>query len=254
MNEDTALQLTLKHATDFPEIDIETKGVRPVIRSPNTPFILEFYQTRESLLDVDSYRAFIKNIISRFRSSRSYKNYKSYLMSIGLNRCQILGNINSEMVDIEMHHNFLDIFDITLMITEHLLNTIGLVCTFDVILLLIQSHKANQIPIVMMSETPHELYHNDPEFYIPPESTFGKWWELLYLYRYGITIDIANKVKNYIERCIKHNDPYSNWALQIKNNVEKWGMYNEYGSPKYACGFLIDHNNNVDNWISKSLV
>ena len=39
------------------------------------------------------------------------------------------------------------------------------------------------------------MFTNDPEAYIPPDMTFGKWWELLSKFRYGITYDIANKIK-----------------------------------------------------------
>ena len=51
------------------------KLYNPTLRSPNTPFEQPFYQTRDTLTDVDTYSQFLKNAIRRFRSSRTYKNY-----------------------------------------------------------------------------------------------------------------------------------------------------------------------------------
>lgn len=197
---------------------------------------LLFYQTRDTLADVERYKAFVDNCVSRFRRSRSYKGYKAYLMFLGLNRCQINGNIEDGMANVEMHHNFLTIYDITILISQHLLNTVGRCTTFDVISLLIQEHRENNIPIVMLSETAHQLYHANPDMYIPLSMTFGKWWDLLLKYRYGITLDIAYKVVKYIENCQKNNELQSLEYYQLSNTIQSWGDYNEY------CAYNISNN------------
>ena len=86
----------------YPEvIQFDTKN--PTLRSPYAPNDLPFYQTRETLMDVDTFRNFLKNAESRFRASKEYKAYKSYLIEhIGIDRCQIFGNINVDDADIEM--------------------------------------------------------------------------------------------------------------------------------------------------------
>lgn len=205
---------------------------------------LLFYQTRDSLADIDRYKTFIDNCIHRFRKSREYKGYKAYLMSLGLDRCQINGNIQDGMADIEMHHNFLTIFDITILISQHLLNTVGRCTTFDVISLLAQEHRNNNIPIVMLSETAHQIFHDNPEFYIPISMTFGKWWDLLIKYRYGITMDIAYKVVKYIRLCQQNNDVDTKQFTGLSNNIESWGNYNEFN----GNNLYHDPNNNSNYW------
>jgi hypothetical protein len=221
--------------------DIITFGNQnPSLRSPNTEFDLLFYQTRETLMDVDVYRNFIKNVLGRFRRSKYYKSYKSYLMSLGMDRCQVMGNITSEDVGergIELHHNILNLFDIAIMMCEHTLNTVGMISTFDLMQLLIQEHFENNIPIVFLSETMHQMYTNDPNAYIPPEMTFGKWWMLLYKYRYGITLDIAYKVVKYI-RMYQNRMPISIDATQ-QEQILSFAYYNEYGMPKEQCGYIV---------------
>lgn len=211
---------------------------------------LQFYQTKESLADMDRYKTFIDNCTRRFRKSRTYKSYKAYLMSMGLDRCQINGNIQDGMADIEMHHNFLTIFDITILISQHILNTVGRCTTFDIISLLAQEHKENHIPIVMLSETAHQLYHNDPNFYIGQDQCFGDWVSLLIRYRYGITIDIAQKVIKYIQVSQQHNELNNLQYYQIQDHVLSWGNWNEYNyynSNYYGSGIIDWSNGYIDS-------
>lgn len=211
------------------------------------PYSLPFEQTRETLINVDDYKKFIDNIISRFRRSRAYKGYKAFLMSMGMNRCQILGNITSDMADIEMHHNFLTIFDIAVLISQHVINTSGKITSFDSICLLEQEHRLNNIPIVMLSKTAHEIYHDNPDFYIPMSMTFGKWWELLNKYKYGISLDIAYKVINYINNCQNNNELTSSEFFKIKNEMESWGNYNEYNRDYVYSNYKNNFNNGYIN-------
>ena len=211
---------------EFPGI-IYYGDKNPALSSPNSLYDIEFYMTKESLLDVDVYKQFLDNAISRFRKTGEYKQYKSYLMSLGLDKCQIFGNIDDEMATVEMHHNFLTIHDIALLITEHVLATVGMISTFDLVQLLIIEHQSNNIPIVMLSKTAHEAYHANKDSFIPPNMTFGKWWELLYRYRFGITIDIAKKVIIFIQRYLNENDCMS---IKLRDDIMSFAKYNEYGN------------------------
>ena len=93
-------------------------------------------------------------------------------MDLGLDRCQFHSALKSsenkeeKMVDLEMHHAILTIFDIALIITEHVLNTTGYITTFDLIHILKWVHKNNMVGVVMLSKTAHQLYHNTNEFFI----------------------------------------------------------------------------------------
>lgn len=220
---------------------INTQDPIPAIYFPRCEYPLTFYQTRDTLEDMDRYKAFIDNCTHRFRKSRTYKSYKSYLMSMGLDRCQVIGNIQDGMANIEMHHNFLTIYDITILISQHILNTVGRCTTFDIVALLMQEHRNNNIPIVMLSETVHQLYHDNPDFYIPISMTFGKWWDLLIKYRYGITLDIAYKVVKYIQNCQRNNELNSVEFFKLSDDIKNWGEYNEYNYYNNYCGNIFNY-------------
>lgn len=207
----------------------------PSIQSINCSFPLQFYATEETFVDIEYYKRFLDNAISRFRTSRTYKNYKGYLMSLGMDKCQILGNIDESMADLEMHHNFLTIFDIALMITEHTIKTKGYISTFDLVMLLKEEHKNNRIPLVMLTKTVHQLYHANEDFVIPAQYCFGYWQELLVKYNKGITRDIAYKVINFIQKSMEvqqigANYQLANNLLQLRENIIDWSYLNEYGS------------------------
>lgn len=222
---------------------ISTSPYISYIEAPSAPYVLSFEQTRETLIDVEKYKHFIENAIYRFRKSRSYKGYKSYLIMMGMDRCQVLGNINNEMADIEMHHNFLTIYDIAILISQHILNTIGRITTFDLVALLIQEHRNNNIPLVMLSKTMHQQIHSNNELYIPLSMTFGNWPNLLIKYRYGITLDIAYKCIKYISKCQQNNELNGSEYFQLKETIESWGRYNTYANNHIDSTY----NNNLYN-------
>lgn len=234
----------IQQFNQYPNI-IQYNDKNPSLRSPYAAFDLQFYQTKDSLMDVDTFRSFLKNAEQRFRACKEYKAYKSYLIeSIGIDRCQILGNVTIDDADIELHHNILGLFDICLLISSHVVNTIGMITTFDLIQLLIQEHYENRVGITFLSKTAHQLFTNNPNAYIPPEMTFGKWWELLSRYKYGITYEIASKIVKYLQ---KYQDQLpSTVDIRLQDEIMQWSQYNEYGMPPADCG-EIPYEKEFDN-------
>ena len=177
---------------NFPNLNICQHPINPVVKSPFVAYEISFLQTKYSLMDIDNYSSFIKNAISRFRRSRTYKNYKSFLMNLGLDHCQLHAGISADMATIEMHHNMLTIFDIAVIITEYYINTYGCINSFQLIRELKKVHKEHKVCLVMLSLTAHQLYHHANGLFIHPDMCFGDWHTFLSEYKAGITIEIAN--------------------------------------------------------------
>lgn len=210
---------------DFPDI-IQYQPTIPTVSSPECEYDLPFYMTKETLFDTEIFRSFVGNIVSRFRKSKYYKAYKSYLMDLGLNRSQTMGNVTEEMAPIEMHHTIITIYDITIMVTEHIINTVGMVSSFDVVQILILIHQQNLVPLTFLDETSHQMYHSDVDNFLPANMVFGKFWELMYMFRYGITLDIARKFIVYINRNYNNEDPM---VVKVRDDILSFASYNEYG-------------------------
>ncbi len=198
----------------------------PTISSPYSPFVIQFYQTLDSLNNIEDYRSFLKNIESAFRKSREYKAIKARLIESGMTNCQIHGNLNFEMVGergIEMHHNMLTLFDLAMIITEHMIRTTGKVSSFDVERLLVKAHNENKVLLVMLSKTPHQVYHANPEFFLPFEMCIGEPWKFLEEYKYGITQDIAYKILRYLRQEEKNEGKINDQGLlNIRDQILSW--------------------------------
>lgn len=212
----------------LPGIETYQENMNPIVTSPNSTFSISFYQTRDSLIDIDVYRQFLKNCEYRFRHSVTYSNYKGFIIGLGMDRCQVHGYITADMkgVDLEMHHAILTLFDICLLITEHLLNTVGYVTTFDVVQALKEEHKAHNIALVMLSKTPHQVYHaNTGQFFIHPKMCFGKWPVLIEKYKYGLTQDVAFKLLYYLKQAIEMDGTNDSDLLKLRDNIKEWSGY-----------------------------
>ena len=213
----------------LPGIETYSDRANPILASPYSTYAIGFYQTRDSLLDINTYRQFLKNCETRFRRSETYSNYKGFLIEHGMDRCQIHGFIHADMqgVSLEMHHAILTLFDVCLIITEHLLNTVGFVTTFDVVQALKEEHKAHNISLVMLSKTPHQVYHSDPNnFFIHPSMCFGKWPVLLEKYNKGLTQYVAFKLLYYIKKAIEVDGTQDNGLLDLREKIKEWSGYN----------------------------
>lgn len=216
----------------IPGITAIQDNINPTLQSPFVPFNISLYHNRYDFLDTDEYVNFLKNAISRFRRSRFYKNYKSYLMSLGMYRSQFTANISSDMATIEMHHNVLTIFDIAVILTEHQLNQTGLISTFDLVNLMKKVHSENKVQVVMLTLTEHQEFHNNSGMFIHPDMCFGDWKTFIKEYRDGITIDIANKIIKYINRAAELGESVDNDLLKLREELIDWSRYNEYISIK----------------------
>lgn len=212
----------------IPGVVTTQDNINPVLQSPFVPYNISLYHNRYDFLDTDEYINFIKNAIMRFRASRFYKNYKSYLMSLGLYRSQLSANISSDMASIEMHHNILTIFDIAVVLTEHQLNKTGLISSFDLVNLMKKVHRENKVQVVMLTLTEHQEFHNNTGMFLHPDMCFGDWKSFVREYSDGITIDIANKIIKYINRAVELGKSTDNDLLKLRESLVDWSRYNEY--------------------------
>lgn len=174
-------------------------NANPIIGDPSMVTTIQFAQTRDTLMDTEIYSRFIYSVENAFRRSRFYKDYKSNIMNRGLDFDELMKGINSEMADIEMHHLLPTLNMASIMICEHILNTVGSVTTFDIIEALEDAHRNNMMNVVMLTSTMHQAYHADPTAFLSLSQGYGNPFLFLDKYKDGLTLDISFK-----------------WLLQLK--------------------------------------
>ena len=217
------------YSANYPDILIGNLDINPSIYSPNADYCIQFALTKEQKYDYEEYEAILKSAINGFRKSNTYRHYKSYLYSLGLDCCQfhpyMQATDDHDIANLEMHHCMLNIYDIAILITEHTLNTYGSITEFDLDDLLRLEHSENNIPIVMLCKDCHVKYHHK-FLYVHPDMIFGQWWNLLYKYPLGLTREIMEKIVRYLEWSIGEKFEYRvknmERLLALRDSLANW--------------------------------
>lgn len=217
-------------AKQLPDIDYTGGKRNPVIDSDNSDFEIPFYKDSEYHANLENFVSFIKAVESLVRRHPDYKKYIKYLREeIGLNKCQVLGNLESEdekeNLKIEMHHGpILTLFDLAVILTDWALINDKKVTTFYIADLLLEEHFNNNIQVVMLSTTIHEQVH-EGNVWINLNQAFGDLSTFLEKYQDGLDTTHISKINNYIEKSIE-KDSYHNGVLELDKQVKNWSKLN----------------------------
>ncbi len=194
----------------------------PMVMDQSQQFSIFLAQTRDTLLDTEIYSRFIYSAENRFRKSPFYRDYKASLMNLGLYRDQRHASITSEMTDIEMHHNFIPLKYMAIMITEHLLNTKGCVTTFEVVNTLEDIHRNNEACVIMLTSTEHQHHHSDPTDFISIKQCVGNPFSFIDKYIDGMTLDISFKLLLHLKQEEQYGESFSPNMVKAREQILSW--------------------------------
>ena len=202
------------------------KYPNPEVQSPDGTSSIFFCQTRESLLDSEIYLRLLRSAEHAFRRSAFYKDYKSDIMNKGICMDQRRPAITSEVADIELHHNFLTLEFMTIMMAEYLLNTIGYVNSFMLIQMLEEEHRANHICGIMLSTTEHQAHHNNPADFISIKQCIGSPFEFIEKYISGMTLDISFKLLLHLKQEEQYGGSFDANMIRCRDEILSWQQWN----------------------------
>lgn len=194
----------------------------PMLMSPNQQYGIMFSQTRETLVDTEVYLRFLRSAENRFRRSDFYREYKAGIMNKGLNKDQRRPAITSEIADIELHHNFLTLEFMAIMLTEYTLNTKGCINTFELVRMLEEEHRANRICGIMLATTEHQAHHNNPSDFISIKQCFGNPFEFIDKYISGMTLDISFKLLLHLKLEEQHGGSFDANMIRAREDILSW--------------------------------
>lgn len=196
----------------------------PTLDCDDAYYELPFRKDDEYFSVVENYIGFVKNVESMVRSSKEYRKYKDYLMNdLGMDRCQVLSNVDKDSAPLEMHHGpILSLFDIVSIILDDQLLRGKKVTTFGIADLTLQAHFDNIIQVVILSETVHQQWHATGKPFINVKQAFGDLNAFTKRFKYGIDNTMAERINRYIDLSNKYESNDSG-SFDVKDNVEKWG-------------------------------
>ena len=179
----------------------------PTVDTVDALYNLEYYRTNEYLAPLENFVPFIKNCESLCRKSLYYKKYVHYIKEdVGWTTCQVLGNIQElDPSDnlIEMHHGpLLTLFDYCSVVTNYLLYNNKRVNEFIVANIVMNEHFENNIEVIMVCETVHDLLHSPSGPFVSLDQGFGDVYKFLKKYKNGLDSNLIYKINRYYDKSI----------------------------------------------------
>ena len=213
---------------NLPNIDYKKPSKNPTLDSDTSFYALPYYKDIEYFANLDNFVSFVKSVEQMVRTSKYYARYIKYLKKdIGLNFCQVLSNIKIDEDDekantkIEMHHGpILTLFDYISIVVDHRLAHEQKVNSFIIADIIIDEHFNNNVQVVMLSKTVHELVH-DNSIFINTKQAFGDLNAFLKKYKDGINDEQVHKINNYIQLSKKYVS-FDKHVLDLEKNIVKW--------------------------------
>ena len=183
------------------EVIYKSASTNPTVSSKYAPYEIPFYKTEDELGSLEAFVEFVKDVEKMVRQSPYYKKYVNYIHdTVGLNRCQVLGNITKEMAPMEVHHGpMLTLFDITCIVVDSLLSKHKAISEFDVAYIIMDEHRRNNVQLINVSETVHEQLHDFGGPFISVDQAFGNFNEFIRRYQDGIKLPEIQKINKYIQ-------------------------------------------------------
>lgn len=218
----------------LPNIDFKGGNKNPVMDSPTEEFEIPFYKDNDYFVSLENFVSFVKAVESLVRRSDDYTRYIKYLREdVGLTKCQVLSNIETEEDEdehihtkIEMHHGpVFTLFDLAAILTDWAIANEKKITTFYIADLLLDEHFNNNVQVVMLSTTIHEQVH-EGNVWINLNQAFGNLSAFIDKYMDGLNISHIKKINDYIERSIQH-DSYHNGVLTLGDQVKSWNTINK---------------------------
>ena len=160
-----------------------------------------FADEQYDLLNPKEYDKFIQDLERTVRTSFEYRQLIGYLRETeGMNECTFLKNVtnvDSTKVSIELHHTPLTLYDITSSVFRKRLKNSESIDIFDVAKEIAWLHYAGWVGLIPVSETVHELIHNQFLF-VPTNVVRGDYQQFVDVYKDYIdpeTIDSLEKAE-----------------------------------------------------------
>lgn len=202
----------------------------PVLDSDDSEYYVPFYKRDDYFESYELQVKFIKEVEKVVRKHPYYKKHIKYLIDVvGIRTCQVLSNVevsDKKEVTIEMHHGpILTLFDITSIVLNWMIVQGENITTFSVAERVIEEHRLNNVRVILLSKTIHQLVHDD-NIFLNYNQGFGDSIAFLEKYKLGLDRSTAHRINQYIQWS-KDNDSFDNDVLHVEETMKCWDDKNQ---------------------------
>jgi hypothetical protein len=197
---------------DVKSVDYENKRVKILNDIDNAEFYCYDFMERGSLDKM------VKRVERIVRKSYEYRTYIKYLKNeLSMNQFTFFSNVDMDDIkgiSLEMHHYPFTLYDIvSAVINQKVYENETQMTDFSIADEVMQLHYKNQVGIVPMSKTNHELAHNG-ELFINLNNVFGDVRSFLNKYNMGITSELNERLEKLISLSKQDNKELNTEILE----------------------------------------
>lgn len=174
-----------------------------------------------NLEDEKDYEKYVKDVEAQVRRSFEYRQFIKYLReNMGMNKCSFLENVSNEEtfdIKIEIHHypfSLRDICDIIIRKRSYYKESLEVQMVAKEVT---ECHYKLIIGLISLSETVHELAHNN-KIFIPVNKVLGRYKLFIDLYKPFINPEML-EVLERIEKYTAENSLIGDTTILNQNNI-----------------------------------
>lgn len=230
-------------------------NIRNIPINTNTNSLLELTKITEfedSVYDLDDekdFQKYIKEIEKAVRTSIEYRRFISYLRDyMDMNKCAFFENTTRDRdskVKIEIHHYPFTLYDICKIVYNKRTFYGESVEREMVAKEVMQLHYQLVIGLIPVSETIHELAHNEWIF-IPVDKVLGNWQAFRDAYKDFMEADQYD----VLERIVEYSGEYEDKGKERNRRIlQQTNIYLNYDDPSYKIPDLRSAYENMRNRI-----
>lgn len=191
----------------------------------------------------------IKRIERIVRGSGEYRDYIAFLrQNIGMDACAFFNNVSKETnrkIRIEVHHAPLTLYDIVKIVLEKYIQTGEVLDDLMIAEEVTKIHYNNQVGLIPLSKTLHEVVHNSEKLTLPMYMIFGDYSKFLREYEPYWENDKA--ITKKIELMIKRTKELNSGSFDVLK--EKFTYIKVDG---FELPVKIEDENEVQEEVKKS--
>ena len=164
------------------------------------------YEYQENYETDPEKEAIVKQAEALCRASMEYSDYIAYLRSnVGMDACAFFNNIskaNSKKIRIEVHHAPLTLFDIIKLVLDRAIRTGDEINPMLLAEEATRIHYMNQVGLIPLSKTLHEVVHNSDKLVIPMYMVYGDFRAFLENFSEELEMKENSHIKAKIQKMI----------------------------------------------------
>lgn len=189
----------LPNSNKIVNINSKTSNGNVTVKADKGYFQLSFYKNKAFFMDSKGYGQFIKSVERIVRTSDEYSAYIFYITNeIGLDHCMLMPGITSDKAKIEMHHGpILTLYDYCAIVVESMLHNGEPISSFRVAKVVMEEHYNNNVQVLMLSKTAHQLVHTG-KIFIHPTQAWGNLDNFIEKYKDGLTREQIETINEYL--------------------------------------------------------